>query len=234
MTQGFVGGIPGMKAERSAAPRKVLASTQGARLFPGGKVVDGAKSRDVLNAGDANVLRAGVLMGKITASGKYAPSVLGALTEAYDHSAQANTTLTVSTATAGEIIRRIGSTGSITVTGPATAAGTVASETVAFSAVDAATGEITITAAANDFIAGSLVQPADGSEAPLGLLGDGYGLKVTDADGNSIDVPLSNLLVGGFVEAGAIVNYPADAALKAHVKSALRSVGMGWAFDDEF
>jgi len=232
MAENFVGGMPGIKAERSASPRRVTCG--GSVLLPGGKVVDGSKSRDLLNSGDSDVLRAGSLMGKIAASGKYAPSVIGVLSQPYDKDGQSSTTMTVSPATAAEIVRRIGESGAFQVCGPATAGGTVAAETVAFSDVNVASGAITITAAGNDFIAGSLVQPADGSQVPLGLIADGYGLKVTDADGNSIDVPLADLLIGGIVDASQIVNYPSDSALKAQVKADLRARGYAWSFDDDF
>jgi len=234
MAENYVGGMPGRKAERTAEPRKVLACGQGALALPGGKVVDGSKSRDPLNAGDADVLRAGLLVGKIAASGKYAPGIVGVLAEAYDADGQTNTTLVVSAATATEIARRIGAAGAFKVTGPPTPGGQVATETVTFTAVDPATGEVTIEAADNDFIAGSFVQPADGSETPRGLIADGYGLKVTDADGSSIDVPLADLLIAGVVDAGQIVNYPSDASLKAQVKSWLRAGGYAWSFDDDF
>lgn len=234
MAENFVGGMPGIRAERAAAPRKILASGDGAILFPGGRVVDGSKSRDPLNTGDVDVLRAGMLMGKIAASSKYAPGVIGVLSQAYDKDGSSNTTMVASTATATEIVRRIGTSGSLKVTGPPSAAGTVVTETITFSSVDTGTGAITISTASNDFIAGSFVQPTDGSETPLGLIGDGYGIKVTDADGNSIDVPLPNLLIGGVVDASQTVNYPSDSSLKAKVKSWLRANGYAWCFDDDF
>ena len=232
MAENYVGGTPGIKTERSAAPRKILATTDGAILLPGGKVVDGSESRDPLNTGDVDVLRAGLVMGKITSSSKYAPSILGALSQAYDKDGSLNTTMTVSTATATEIVRRIGTSGTFKVTGPPTASGTVATETVTFSNINTATGAVTITTASNDFIAGSFVQPTDGSETPLGLIGDGYGIKVTDADGNDIDVPLPNLLIAGVIDASQIINYPSDSSLKTWLKTTqLSAVGL-FCFDD--
>jgi len=235
MGENYVGGMPGLRGERTAEPRKVLLTGTGAILLPAGKVVDGRKSRDPLNTGDTDVLRAGLLMGRIASSGKYAPSIIGSLSEAYDKDGTSPTTMVVSTATAAEIVRRLGASGTFKVTGPPTSGGTVAIESVAYDSVNTSNGEITLTSAASaDYIAGSFIQPADGSETPLGLIGDGYGLKVTDADGNDIDVPLSNLLLAGLVDASRIVNYPSDASLKAQVKSWLRANGYGWSFDDDF
>jgi hypothetical protein len=113
-------------------------------LLPGGVLVDGAKSRDPSNADGVDVLQFGLLMGMITESGKYAPSIIGLLTVAYDD--DTSTTLTVPTAVAAEIVRRIGPTGTFKLTGPATAAGTVRTITVTYSAVNLTTGVITVTA----------------------------------------------------------------------------------------
>ncbi len=234
MGENYVGGVPGVRSERTASPRKVLVTTDGGIVFPAGRIIDGSKSRDPLNTGDVNVLRGALLMGKITSSSKYAPSVIGVLTQGYDKDGSSSTTMTVSTATATEIVRRIGTSGTFKTTGPPSAAGTVVTETITFSAVNTATGAVTISTASNDFIAGSFVQPTDGSETPLGLIGDGYGLKVTDADDNDIDVPLANLLVAGLVDASQIINYPSDTSLKGKIKTWLRTNGYAWSFDDDF
>ncbi len=50
--------------------------------FPGGIIVDGALSRDLTNSVDTDVLQAGNVMGKVTASGKYAPSIVCKMTGA--------------------------------------------------------------------------------------------------------------------------------------------------------
>jgi len=203
-------------------------------LLPGGVVIDGSNSRDPLNSGDVDVLRDGLVMGK-TASGKYAPSILGVLSQAYDKDGSSATTMVVSAATATEIARRIGTSGTFKVTGPPTASGTVTTETITFSAVDTDTGAITVTTASNDFIAGAFVQPTDGSETPRCLLyAGGYGIKATDEDGASIDEQFPTPLIGGIVDASQIVNYPSDASLKTWLKqTALNAVGQ-FVFDDDF
>jgi hypothetical protein len=211
-----------------------MASDAGLLLLPGGKIIRGEKSRDPLNTGDVDVLRAGLLMGEITASGKYAPAIIGVLTEAYDKDGSLKLQMTVSAATATEIVRRIGTSGTFKITGPPTAAGTVATETITYSAVNTTTGVITISLASADFISGSFVQPTDGSEAPKGLINDGYGIKVTDADDANVDVPFPNLVIAGQVDASQIVNYPTDTSLIAWVKAQLRATGGSWTFDDGF
>ncbi|HUT12977.1 MAG TPA: hypothetical protein VMY42_20950 [Thermoguttaceae bacterium] len=87
------------------------------------------------------------------------------------------------------------------------------------------------------FYAGSLIQPTDGSETPLGLLGVDSGLKVTDDDGSTnLDVECSRLIIGsgnGVVDAGQIINYPSDTSLRAWIKEKLRAAGSGYVFDDD-
>ncbi|MCX5658576.1 MAG: hypothetical protein NTW19_02505 [Planctomycetota bacterium] len=225
-------GVAGFAAETSHVPRIVLAGRTGATYLPQGRVIDGSLARDPLNTGDTDVLRNGLLMGKVSASGKFAPSVLGVTAAAYNHTGSTSTQLQVGAAVATEIARRIGSSGSFKITGPPTAAGVVATETVAFSAVNASTGVVTITAAAANYVAGSLVRPADGSETPLGILDET--LKVTDARGQSQDTRLKALLIAGVVDTSQILNVPADASLLAWLKAQLRATGLGWAFDDDF
>jgi hypothetical protein len=166
--------------------------------LPAGVILDGSKARDALNTGDLSTLRPGMVLGKITSGGKYAPTILGVTTVAVLSGA---TTVTVSAATATEIVRRIGATGTnaIKVVGPPTAAGTVAATAVTHSAVNTTTGVITISATAVAIVTNSLITAADGSETPKGIL-DQF-LRVTDVDGNDLTaVQVSRLLVAGFID----------------------------------
>lgn len=212
-------GLPGVKSEVEATARKVLIS--GGKLLPGGIIVDGSESRDPGNTNDIDILRAGLLMGKLTSNGRYAPTIIGTLSEAYDDSSD-STTMNVSAAVATEINRRIGSSGTFKIAGPPTAGGTVNVETVTFSAVNTSTGAITISAASQDYISGSFIMDTDGSETPRGLLlpGDRTGYKVTDQDDNNVDVP-AQMLIGGHVAKDGIVNWPSDSALQTWVRSKL-------------
>ena len=215
--------LPGMGTERTATPRRVLLSAPQESLFmPRGRVIDGSQSRDPLHTGDLDVLRAGMLMGKRTANSLYAPSILGVTTAAYDASASVNTQLTVGAATAVELNRRIGASGTCKLTGPPTAAGVVATQTVTYSAVNVTTGVITITALSADAISGSFLQPNDGSETPVCLIPDTAGVKVTDEDSTDVDVPFPTPLVGGVVDASQILNWPSNAVLREWIKDTLR------------
>lgn len=220
MSQFHPPGLPGTKTKVETSPRNVFLS--GPELLPSGIVIDGSKSRDPLNTGHVDTLRDGLVLGKITASGMYAPTIIGVLTEAFDTDGSFNTTMMVSAATATEIVRRIGSSGTFKAIGPPTAAGVVASTTVTFSNVNTSTGAITVTDPNVDKIAGTFICATDGSEEPLGLLtgNNGTGVKVTDVDGNSVDVP-AQLAIGGMVAASGIINYPTDTSLLAWLKSKL-------------
>lgn len=226
-----VTGVPGPQTERTGQYRCVRKSDQGVRYIPGGKIIDGSKSRDTTNTGYLDVLQPGTVMGKVTASGKYAPSIIGLNTVLHDTSV-VTTTMTLPAAIVTEIQRRIGTSGTFTITGPPTAAGTVATETVTFSAIASAT-TITITATSADFAAGSIIAPADGSQTPIALIDDGSGVKVTDDLGVSQDQTYGYFLIGGDLDSSQIVNWSSDTSVQTWLKGQLNSAGSSnFTFDD--
>lgn len=237
-------GNPKVTAQRVSTHRIVLKSDQGVAFLPEGKTIDGALSRDPLNTGDLDVLRAGMLMGKITASNKYAPSVLGLTTNA---EAASSVSIEVSAATAVELVRRLGTTGTFNLTGPPTAGGTVITEVVTYTAVNTTTGVITVDAITAAFVANSLVQPVDGSEDFVTVVGDGNGINVTDENRDDVDVQFAHtqggpaFLLAGIVDPANILNFsPLDSALQTFVKGKLnggdgtQSLGAPFIFDDRF
>ncbi len=203
-------GQPGFGTERTTTPRRVIRNH--GVFLGGGLVIDGSLSRDTDNTGNLDVLRAGNLLGKITASGLFAPSILGTLSVA--HTSNSATSMTLTAAAATELSRRIGSSGTFKLTGPPTANGTVATATITYSAVNTTTGVVTISTESTDFVAGSFVQPTDGSEDPLVLIPDTNGIKVTDEDAASIDVPLATPLIGGVIDSSQLVHWPSDTGLQ--------------------
>ena len=105
-------------------------------------------------------LRYGAVLGKITSGGQYAPSVLGPTTAAY---AQGETTITVSAATAAELVARQGASGTFKLYGGTTSGATPRTSTITYSAVDTSTGDITVTAiGASDVQTITLQAGADG------------------------------------------------------------------------
>ena len=134
--------LPGVGAELVAAQRQLLLEERGDEnmAFPIGGAISGTYSADPDNpTGRTDIIRDGMPMGRITATNKWAPSMIGQLAAAL--SASATNLVTMSAAQAAEITRRIGATGTFKLTGPSSAAGTVRTLTVTFSSVGAGSGQ---------------------------------------------------------------------------------------------
>lgn len=227
-------GLPGVKSDRTATPRTLLQSQDGSLFLPGGRVINGSLSRDPDNTGDLDVLRAGMIMGKITSSGKYAPSFIAKVAADYTSGA---TSLTVSAAHAVEISRRVGASGTLKLTHAPTASGTVVPQaTLTYSAINTGTGVLTITNIGANVEEGALIGVGDGSEVPRCLLHSLWGVKVTDMDAASIDVPGVELLIAGLVDITKISFFPvaANTTLITWLKAALRLYSPGLMFSDDF
>jgi hypothetical protein len=230
-------GKPGILPTYLATPREIfLANRQFAQFLAMPVTIDGTLSGTAANAPNTWVLWAGTLLGRVSATGKYANSIIGLTAAAYAHSGGSNTTLSTDVNTAAEIVRRIGAAGQFKLTGPPTAGGTVATQVVTYSAVNLSTGAITITAGAADAVAGSLIQPTDGSETIVTLLCDAWGAKLADELGATrVDVFDSQLLAaGGTINTAVVVNYPSDLSLRAWVKAGLKTTCPGVNFSDDF
>lgn len=225
-------GLPGFRSPRTASHRVILAQGDYTYLAQGG-VIDGTTSRDPGNTGDIDVLRAGLLMGILTSGGQWSPSILGVTSNA---EAVGATTLETSAAVATELVRRVGATGTFKLTGPPTAGGVVVTETVTYSAVNTSTGAITATAIANAFVAGSFIQPTDGAETPVSFIPDGYGIKVTDQDGTSVDVEFPQIPVSGVLDSSMLLPaWPSDAALRQWIVNRLNDAAAGkFVFDHTY
>jgi hypothetical protein len=86
-----------------------------------------------------------------------------------------------------------------------------------------------------DAAIGSLLLPADGSEVPLALIIDEYGLKVTDIDNTtSIDIEFARMCIGGLVETDKIIQMTDEESTRAWMKAQMRLAGCQWVFDDDF
>lgn len=141
MSSSFFNGPPGMGAVGIAANFKALFTHRSESFLAQGRYIDPAKSRDPSNTLNVGVLQPGLIMGKITSGGLYAPAIYGQNSGAITSAA---TTVTLSSAAVGtEIVRRKGATGTVKITGPPTAAGTVRSLTATYSAISGTTMTIT-------------------------------------------------------------------------------------------
>lgn len=214
-------GMPGVSAEKLARHRTIAADGY-LDFLPGGLVLDGAKTRDPDNpdysadgAAAQRRLRAGLLVGKVTASGRYANSIVGAITGA---ASAAATSVTLSAAQAAELVRRVGATGTLRFVGPPTAGGTVATFTETYSAVNTTTGVVTVSGLDADLIAGSFVCDNDGSYLPVTFLPDGWELIVPE---DSTHLPFAQPPIAGNVNAANLLPWPSDTALRAWVRSRL-------------
>ncbi len=226
-------GPPGAQTPVRVTFRRIFESAAAYLQLPGGVFIDGTKSRDPENSPNVNVLQPGVLMGMITATKLYAPSIIGVVQTAYT---TGGTTLNVTAAQAVEFQRRLGSSGTATayVVGPPTAAGTVATTAMTWSAVNTTTGDITITSLGVDKVAGSFLCAADGSQVPLSFIPDGSGILVTDQNGASVSlVQWSQIPIAGVIAtylsgpSTGIINWPTDTSLITYLQNALSNASGG-------
>ena len=208
-------GVPGISAAQEAGFRRIWRGSDAAYL-PGSFSIDAATSRDPGNTGNVDTLRAGLLMGLRTADSQYAPSILGVTT---NNEAAGSASIEAAAGVITELVRRVGATGTFNLTGPPAAAGTVVTETVTYSAASGTT--ITVTAITNAFVAGSFIQPTDGSQTPISFIDEGYGIKVTDDNAASLDREFAPFPVAGTVDASQLINWPSDTSLRAWLEARL-------------
>jgi hypothetical protein len=231
----IIPGLPGVRTPIAATARAVFRNYNFMGALAQGRYIDGVNARDPDNTGDTDRLRVGLLMGKITSTGLYANSVIGLTAAAYTSGA---TSITVTPQCAAEIVRRIGSSGTLNYIGPPSAGGTVAILAIAYSAVNVTTGVITTTSLGANLVTGSLVCANDGSQTPVTFIPEtgpwgGYAIPVTDESGNNITVQFPIVPIVGEVDPTMIVNYPADTSTQAWVKTQLNNVGK-YVFNDNF
>jgi hypothetical protein len=225
-------GTPGAGNPVWSTPRQALYQrVDGLSEFPLPIVIDGTKVYNTLNGPFPWLLYAGTLIGKVTATGLYAPSIIGAVTTAYT---SGGTTLAVAPAVATAIANRIGQSGTFKTQGPPSVAGTDTTITTTFSAVNQTTGALTVTSLGANVVSGSLIKPTDGSETPLMVVCDITGVKTTDYTNiNTINNYVVRAAVGGILNTNMIPFYPgADASTRAAI-AALTQL-RGFYFSDQY
>ncbi len=229
---GFVSGEPRIGTTFQATHRIVFRDHQITGALSLGRIIDGTLTRDPDNTGATTVLRAGLVMGKVTTSGKYSNAIIGLTNAAY----AGGTSLTLTTQAAAELSRRVGSSGTFTIVGPAAANGPVQTEVVTYSSLVLATGVVTVTALANTYISGSFVGPNDGSQHPRTFLPDGYGITVLDSDmTTAIDQPFPTMPIAAVVESAQLINWPTDTGLQSWLVGELKEqLGGLFVFDHAF
>ena len=225
---------PGIYTTKSLAHRNIFTTRSQYidQFAPSFSFIDGANSRD-FGSSPVGLLRAGVLLGKITATGLYRPFIQG-VTSA--DAASSATTVTVSALNAAELnrLKVAGGGGNLVgkLVGPPTAGGTNATQTLTITAVNTSTGALTVSALSAAAITGSIVTAGDGSAVPVNIVSHSYGTEVVDIYGNAINAAF-NLLRGADLLTSMIVGYSdMDASVKAYVKASLKAVGT-FTFDDD-
>lgn len=224
-------GRPGVGSALTATTGRVFRAEEGKEYFPHGGTIDGTKSRYYGGGSAAQLftLPSGLLVGQITASKKWAPTVLGISANAYT---AGGTSITVTAAQAAYIVSRVGTTGNLYYVGPPAAAGTVATlGPIAYSAINTSTGVITTATLGANLIAGGLVVAGDGSEIPRTVIDDGHGITVPS---DSTDCDFPRIPRQGCLDVAKILDYPTDTALIAWVKDKMCANGRClFTFSDE-
>jgi len=195
MSDLYVTGMPGVSAERLVNFKRVFRGFY-EEWLSGGKQIDGTYSRDPSNTVAVNVLQPGLVIGKRTSGGAYAPSIIGLTGGALTSS---GTSLTISSAVSTELARRIGATGTFKVTGPAAASGTVRTLTATYSALSSSAATITA-------LGTNEVQRVDMSPA---------------ASGGNVVITFTDATTGLPVTTGTAAWSATDATFLANINSAL-------------
>ncbi len=137
-----------------------------------------------------------------------------------------STSIQASAAVVTELVRRCGATGTFLLRGPASAAGTIDVETVTYSA--ASSTNITVTALTKAFVAGSFIQPTDGSDDVLTFTPSGWPIHAVDYDGASLDVEFAEIPIECEIDSAQLLPvWPSDTSLQAWIVSRLDRPGGG-------
>lgn len=230
---GYVTGLPGPRAAYPILSKSVM-NSDFTSFLPGGGRIDGALTRDVTNTLRPTLLNPGLLMGQVTATKRWANSILGISANAYT---SGGTSITVSVAQATEIVRRVGATGNLLYVGPPAASGTVAVlGPIAYSAIVPATGVITTATLGANLIAGGYVISTDGSGVPKSFIFDGTGLDLaSDIAAVPAVCEWPKIPVAGQVNASKLLYWPTDTSLRAWVMAQLSTIPGGkFVFDANY
>lgn len=219
--------VPGVYTGASFTTRNIFANFDPSQIqyLPTLAQINGSLSRDTGSV-PTDLLRAGLIMGKITATGLYRNSIIGVTTAAYVDN---DLTITVPAAVATEVARLItvaAGNVSLKLIGPATdaAAGSIVSTAVTASAASGTT--ITVADLNVAKVSGSLITPADGAETPVTVLPNSAGIDVLDTAGTNINQMMGLFLRGADLIATQIVNLTEPcAAVQAWLKQQLNGGG---------
>lgn len=233
--------VPGVYTGNTFQTRNIHRDLSKRQYFPSMAIIDSTLTRDI-GSTPVDLLRAGLILGKITTGGKYRNSIIGLTSGAI--SAATVTSVTVAAATATEFARLIAIAGgnvSARIFGPPSAAGTNAATSITVTAASGTTltvSSVTLPA----YVDKSLIQPVDGSQTPVTVISEAAGIDVNAIDGSNIDQMVGRFLSAADVYSNMIIAGDTDitgldASLKTWIKQQLNGGGThtrgNWTFDDE-
>lgn len=226
-------GLPGIGTSAFATPRDVYYRTPNTDMLPLPCLIDGTKVYNGANLPYPWLMFAGTFIGRITASGLYGQSIIGQLAVSY----ASGTSLTLSAGDAAALNYIQGGSGTFKLTGPPTAGGTVATNTVTYSAINLATGVVTVSSIGTAFVAGSIIRPTNGAENIVSVAAEMYGTKTTDwTNINTVSGMIEGgVYCGGILNSAILVNYSTEVSTRAFIKAQIRANGIpGAIFSDDF
>lgn len=229
-------GLPGYTSGNTLVSRNIFTNANPAmqKYVPSLAQINGSLSRDT-GGSPTDLLRAGLIMGKITSSGFYRPAVIGLTSANYT---SGSTTISAGAAVITELTRlaAVGSPVVLNIIGPPTAAGTVATiqTTVSNSALTSTSFTVGASLGAN-VVSGSIIAPADGSQIPKTVLPNASGIDVLNTNGDNINQPLGQYLIGADLIASQIVNLTeCDASCQVWLKQNLNQAAAGYGYGGGF
>ena len=210
--------VAGFGAVNTTLPNRCLDDITTVR---GGAVIEGAETRDPTQTNPV-YLGSGMPMGRVTATGKYAPAVMG-LAEAYT---SAETEITTTPASAAELLRRVGASGTFQIQG--LVAGVLTKQQVTYSAIVVATGVITVTDLAATYAANAWIQPEDGSETVVTIyngLNLGFPQRVTnEVSGLNVDLRFPAAIAALVIES-KVTFWPVAGVFRDALRTELNTFG---------
>ena len=230
-----INGLPGYPTGQSWTPRKIRRGNQPPVYLDGGVVIDGTNSGDVNNTGYPHILQPGKIMVKAASGGLYRNFIIGKSNAALAGSS--DTSITVVAAVATEVARLIAAAGgnlSLSLIGPPSAAGTVATTSITVTAASGTT--LTISSLSVAKVTDSLItlRAADYTAGSFCVIDDDDFINLTDETNARANRPWGRPLIGGTLDTSQLLDWPADSSTVTTLKGLLNSAGgmSQFRFDD--
>jgi hypothetical protein len=230
-----INGLPGYPTGQAWVSRKIRRGNQPPVYLDGGAVIDGTNSGDASNTGYPQVLQPGKIMVKAASGGLYQNFIIGKSNGALAGSS--DTSITVVAAVATEVARLIAAAGtslSLAIIGPPTAAGTVAATNITVTAASGTT--LTISSLSVAKVTDSLIalRTTGYTAGSFCLIDDDDYVQLADETNARANQPFPRMLIGATLKTSQLLDWPADASTVTYLKGLLNVAGgLGqFRFDD--